>query len=70
MFSVPEQLSNATKANLDAQLALFSNLSGKTFEGVEKLIELNLNAIKSSFESSAATTKQLLAAKTLRNFLL
>lgn len=68
MFSVPEQLSNATKANLDAQLALFSNLSGKTIENLEKLMELNLNAIKSSFDSSAATTKQLLAAKDPQEF--
>lgn len=68
MFSVPEQLSNATKANLDAQLTLFSNLSGKTIENLEKLMELNLNAIKGSFESSAATSKQLLAAKDPQEF--
>ncbi|MBC3869226.1 phasin family protein [Undibacterium oligocarboniphilum] len=68
MFSVPEQFSAATKANFDAQLALFSSLSGKAFEGVEKLIELNLNAVKSSLEESAAHTKQLLAAKDPQEF--
>ena len=69
MFSVPEQFSAATKANFDAQIALFSTFSSKTFEGVEKLLELNLNAVKSSFEDSAATTKQLLAAKDAQEFI-
>ena len=68
MFSVPEQFSAATKANIDAQLALFSTLSGKAFESVEKLVELNVNAVKSTMEESAATTKQLLAAKDPQEF--
>lgn len=63
MFTVPEQFSAATKANVDAQLALFSNFSSKAFEGVEKLLELNLSVLKSSLEDSASHTKQLLAAK-------
>jgi len=69
MFSVPEQFSAATKANFDAQVALFSTLSSKAFEGVEKLMELNLNAVKSSLEESAANTKQLLAAKDPQEFI-
>ncbi|MFZ6754702.1 phasin family protein [Undibacterium sp. Dicai25W] len=68
MFSVPEQFSAATKANIDAQLALFSTLSGKAFESVEKLVVLNLNAVKSTLEESAETTKQLLAAKDPQEF--
>ncbi|PXX37933.1 phasin family protein [Undibacterium pigrum] len=68
MFTAPEQLSAATKANFDAQLALFTNLTGKAFEGVEKFIELNLNAAKSSLEESSAATKQLLAAKDPQEF--
>jgi len=68
MFTAPEQLSAATKANFDAQLALFTSLTGKAFEGVEKFIELNLNAAKSSLEESSAATKQLLAAKDPQEF--
>ncbi|MFZ6692538.1 phasin family protein [Undibacterium sp. SXout20W] len=68
MFSVPEQFSAATKASFDAQIALFSLLSGKAFESVEKLVELNVNAVKSTLEESATTTKQLLSAKDPQEF--
>ena len=68
MFTAPEQISAATKANFDAQLALFTTLTGKAFEGVEKFIELNLNAAKSYLEESSAATKQLLAAKDPQEF--
>jgi len=57
MFSIPEQFSNATKANFESQFAIFSALTNKTFEGVEKLVDLNLTA-----------AKQLLAAKDPQEF--
>ena len=68
MFSVPEQFSAATKANFDAQLALITTLTGKAFEGVEKFVELNINAAKASLEESTANTKQLLGAKDAQEF--
>ena len=63
MFAIPEQFSAASKANLEAQLALFSALTAKTFEGVEKVVDLNLTAAKSSLEDSNAAVKQLLTVK-------
>lgn len=63
MFAIPEQFSAASKANLEAQFALFTALTNKTFEGVEKLIDLNLNVAKASLEESNAAMKQFLAAK-------
>jgi len=68
MFSIPEQFSNATKANFEAQFAIFSALTNKAFEGVEKFVELNLTAAKASLEESSATTKQLLSAKDPQEF--
>jgi len=68
MFSIPEQFSNATKANLESQFAIFSALTNKAFEGVEKLVELNLSAAKQSLEDSSATAKQLLSAKDPQEF--
>ncbi len=68
MFAIPEQFSSATKANLEAQFAMFTALTSKAFAGVEKLVELNLSAAKSSLEESSATTKQLLAAKDPQEF--
>lgn len=68
MFSVPEQFSAATKASFYAQLALMTSLTDKAFEGVEKFVELNMNAAKSSLEESTVTAKQLLAAKDPQEF--
>ena len=68
MFSIPEQFSSATKANFEAQFAMFTALTGKAFAGVEKLVELNLTAAKASLEESSATAKQLLAAKDPQEF--
>ena len=63
MFAIPEQFSNATKASFESQFAVFSSLTAKAFEGVEKLVELNISAAKASLEESSAATRQLLAAK-------
>ena len=68
MFSIPEQFSSATKANFEAQFAMFSSLTSKAFEGIEKIVELNLTAAKATLEESAATTKQLLSAKDPQEF--
>jgi phasin family protein len=68
MFAIPEQFSNATKANFEAQFAIFSSLTAKAFEGVEKLVDLNINAAKASLEESSAATRQLLSAKDPQEF--
>jgi phasin family protein len=68
MFAFPEQFSNATKANFESQFALFSALTSKTFEGMEKLVDLNINTAKAALENSSATTRQLLAAKDPQEF--
>jgi phasin family protein len=68
MFSIPEQFSNATKANFEAQFAIFSTLTNKAFEGVEKIVDLNLTAAKASLEESTAAAKQLLSAKDPQEF--
>ena len=69
MFSIPEQLSEATKASLEAQLALITALSNKTFEGVEKIIDLNITAAKSSLEESNAAMKQFLSVKDAKEWM-
>ena len=68
MFAIPEQFSNATKANFESQFAIFSSLTAKAFEGVEKLVELNITAAKATLEESSAATRQLLAAKDPQEF--
>jgi phasin family protein len=68
MFTVPEQFSTATKANIDAQIALMTSLTGKAFEGIEKFVALNMTVAKTSFEESTAAAKQLLSAKDAQEF--
>ena len=48
-----EQIVNTQKTNIDT----FFGLSGKAFEGVEKLIELNLSAAKTAMTEAAQTTQ-------------
>ncbi|HJU70619.1 MAG TPA: TIGR01841 family phasin [Paucimonas sp.] len=68
MFSITEQFSAASKANLESQFAMFASLTSKAFEGAEKIINLHLNAVRASLEESNAAAKQLLAAKDLNEF--
>ncbi|MBO9538515.1 TIGR01841 family phasin [Herbaspirillum sp.] len=68
MTTYTEQFSAAAKANAEAQIALLSQLASKTFEGVEKLVDLNLKAAKSSLEESQATAQKLFAAKDVQEF--
>lgn len=53
-LSSPEQIAASQKAGLDA----FFGLTGKVFEGVEKLVALNLQAVRSTLvESQENLTK-------------
>lgn len=68
MFAIPEQFSNATRANFESQFAIFSTLASKAFEGVEKLVDLNVNAVKATLEESSVAARQLLSAKDPQEF--
>lgn len=69
MFSNNQQLSNATKSLFENQFAAFSALTGNVVESVEKVMALNLAAVKASTEESTAAAKQLLTAKDPQEFL-
>ncbi|OWW22985.1 TIGR01841 family phasin [Noviherbaspirillum denitrificans] len=68
MFPIQDQISVATKANLEANFALYNTLTSKTLESVEKLINLNITAARTSLEESQAATRQILAAKDPQEF--
>ncbi|MEW7848874.1 phasin family protein [Massilia aurea] len=68
MFAIPEQFSTATKTSLESQFALFSSLTSKTFESVEKLVALNISTARASLEESSALTTKLLSAKDPQEF--
>lgn len=68
MFMLNEQLSAATKANLNAQLAMITTLTNKALENVEKVVDLNISTAKASLEESVANAKQLLGAQNPQTF--
>jgi phasin family protein len=65
MILTPEQVAAAQKANLET---LFG-LTTKAFEGVEKLVELNLQVVKTSFAESVDNAKKALSAKDAQELL-
>ena len=61
----PEQFAAAQKANFEA---LFG-LTNKAFEGIEKLVELNLQVVKSTIAESQENAQRALSAKDAQEFL-
>lgn len=69
MSSFQEQFSAATRTTLESQIALLTALTGKAFESVEKVIELNMTVAKAALEESTSNARQLLAAKDPQEFI-
>jgi len=61
----PEQFAAAQKANLETVFGL----TGKAFEGVEKLVELNLQAARSNLAESQEHAQRALSAKDAQELL-
>jgi phasin family protein len=65
MTFTPEQLLAAQKANVET---LFG-LTNKAFEGVEKLVELNLQVAKTALAEAAESTKAVMSVKDAQELL-
>jgi len=61
----PEQIVAAHKANIET----FFGLTNKAFEGVEKLVELNLQTAKVAMGEAADNTKAVLSVKDVQELL-
>ncbi|MDO5289914.1 MAG: phasin family protein [Pseudomonadota bacterium] len=61
----PEQLVASHKANMET----LYGLTAKAFEGIEKLVELNLQATKAALNESAEHTQALLSVKDAQELL-
>lgn len=68
MFSTADQLSNATKASIDSQLAAMSDLANKALHSVAELVELNITTAKDSLARTSAAAQQMLTAKDAQEF--
>ncbi|MCL9845188.1 phasin family protein [Ralstonia solanacearum] len=60
-----EQIAAAQKANLET----FFGLTNKAFEGVEKLVELNLQVVKATLAENVEHSKKALSAKDAQELL-
>lgn len=69
MYPSQDAFSQAAKANFENSLNLYTALSGKALESIEKLWTLNLTAAKASLDESSATASQLLSAKDTQQFI-
>lgn len=63
--ATPEQFAAAYQTSLET----FFALAQTTFEGVEKMVELNLNAARASLEETVGKTKSLMSVKDPQEFL-
>lgn len=59
MYDVPERLTSASVASVDA----FATLASTAFGGAERFVALNLNAARTMMEESAESTRALLEVK-------
>jgi len=59
LYPTPEDLSKAQQANIDAM----TKLTQKAFEGVQKMVELQLNAAKASLHDTAEKFQALTSVK-------
>ncbi|MES2048925.1 MAG: phasin family protein, partial [Pseudomonadota bacterium] len=62
MSSISEQISAVTKTTLANPLAVINAFSKTAFGSIEKIIALNMHAVKQSLESSTTATRELLSA--------
>jgi phasin family protein len=69
MSPMNEQLVDAARTRLEAQLSVLTELSAKAIESIQQVVDLNLNAAKASTEDSATAARQFLAAEDPQEFL-
>jgi phasin family protein len=59
LYPTPEEMSEAQKQNIDAML----KLSHKAFEGIEKMVDLQLSAARASLQETAEKFQALMSVK-------
>lgn len=68
MFAIPEQLSSASKAVFQAQLSSAAAFAQAAFDSGKTVVDLNLEAWKSSLSAATSAGSQLIAAKDPQEF--
>lgn len=68
MSPIQEQFSEIARAGMEAQVATMMELATSTMAGMEKLFDLNLNAMRASIQESAEVTRQFMQTKDPQQF--
>lgn len=68
MFPIHDHLSAATKASMEANLAMYTALTSRMLESAEELIKLNFSSTQSSLQDSMAAAKARLAAQDAQEY--
>lgn len=63
MLNPSEPLAAAARTQLDAQLQVATSIADSLLKGMEKIVGLNLQATKASFDASIGSAQHLLTAK-------
>ena len=59
IYPTPDNLSEAQKQNIEAMM----KLSHKAFEGIEKMVDLQLNAARASLQETSEKFKAMMSVK-------
>ncbi|QGZ42287.1 phasin family protein [Pseudoduganella flava] len=59
MFQNPEQFAQATKALFEFQLETFNTLTSKAVQGLEQVVQLNMDTAKSGLERNLETGREI-----------
>lgn len=59
MSTIPEQISTASKSQLEAQLELIESFGARAFDGAARLVALNIQTGRAAVDSSSEAFKQL-----------
>lgn len=60
MSPIQQQFAEITRAGVEAQMATMVEMASSTMSGMEKLFDLNLNAMRASIEEAAAVARQFM----------
>ncbi|HZW12002.1 MAG TPA: TIGR01841 family phasin [Noviherbaspirillum sp.] len=69
MFSLHEQVSRATEAQLEKQIDTNAALAAGAMHGVQEVAGLNINMARATLEQSNFATRQLLSAQDLKQLI-
>jgi phasin family protein len=67
MSTLPEQFSEARKAQVEAQFNFFHTFTGKAFDSAEKIIALNIETSRAALEKSSVLVRQMISVKDPRD---